>query len=104
MDAQKHGGLRKRRTWQEKLRDVDEDIVKVFVDNFQCTCGEKCMDKVRDLEDKGREMVTELRESKLSGNKSNVLICSLILYIKSITYNCICVDAVDGPMYRIFHE
>jgi len=65
--ARKHGGSRTVLTWEQKLTQLDPDVICHFVANANCKCAGNWMQKVRDLGQQALSIVSKLREERLSG-------------------------------------
>jgi len=64
-----HGGSRKVMSWQEKLVSLESETIISFVAaraTWHC-CGNKCMAKIKELQDDGVQMIRTLREARLAG-------------------------------------
>ena len=64
----KHGGVRKKLTWQEKLSLVEPEKVTKFINNCNLVCECNCMSRVRQLRQQGHDICTNLRERRLAGD------------------------------------
>ena len=61
-------------TWAEKLADAEMEQVASFLSKTTCGCAHKCIQKIRNLQDAGVNMVCDLRDSRLAG-ESHVTCC-----------------------------
>ena len=66
-NQKKHGGCRKKLTWEDKLTIVEPANVNNFVNSVDFVCKCDCMLKLRKLEQTGHSVITKLRESRLTG-------------------------------------
>ena len=63
----RHGGARKKLTWQEKLALVDKQVVQDFILQHEDTCGCKGIDRIMTLGEAGIQMVMNLRDARMAG-------------------------------------
>ena len=66
-DAKKHGGARRRLTWEEKLAQLEPAAVTQCIASSTCDCDKNCMNKVKALGARGVQAITEVREERLAG-------------------------------------
>ena len=79
----KHGGSRSVLCWQDKLAQMGEGVILLFLSEFDCGCKALCGNKIRAMgETHAVEMIRNLRTARLSGyiiNRHNMLhkpVCS----------------------------
>ena len=63
----KHGGYRKRLTWQDKMALAEPEAVRTFIASATCACGENCFEKVRSRGEQGIQLVCDLRDARVAG-------------------------------------
>ena len=63
----RHGGARKKLTWQEKLALVDKQVVQDFILQHAGTCTCKGIERIMALGEAGIQMVVNLRDARMTG-------------------------------------
>lgn len=63
----KHGGSRKKLTWEEKLLQLDDDVIRNFLCTASCGGECECVYKLLNMGEKGVRIVSDLREGRLAG-------------------------------------
>ena len=63
----KHGGSRRKLSWQDKVDLCDADVVRQFLRAGTCGCASGCISKLCALGEAGVDIVKELREERCEG-------------------------------------
>ena len=58
------------RSWQDKLLDLDRDVIKDFLSTASCDCDNNCIGKLGELKEQGQEIVLALRTARLTGTNA----------------------------------
>ena len=69
----KHGGARKKLTWQQKLALCDPYVVASFLSSASCTCTSNCFQKFQAAAHGSVQMICDLRTSRTTGDNENAM-------------------------------
>jgi len=62
-----HGGSRTKLTWEEKLLQLDDNVIRDFLCTVSCGGECECIYKLLNMGEKGVQIVSDLREGRLTG-------------------------------------